>query len=154
MKGRSEDSFQLDYLRTMGIGTMKVKEVEVLENLKAVLGNEGFTDIDLRYMGEVEEGVSKSKDGVVSSEQNGKQSEDPFNIYSLFNKDKMKNNKEASTKESLEYPPGDASSDTLHKRAEVVKSIQESGSGGKEIGVENPNLVKMSSLIHFKNLFE
>ncbi|GKA84945.1 RNA-directed DNA polymerase, eukaryota, partial [Tanacetum coccineum] len=99
----------------------------------------------------------KSKDGVVSSEQNSKQSEDPFNIYSLLNKDKMKNNKEASTKESLEYPPdftprendvknpktrkhvlkqeladlemiidkGDASSDTLHKRAEVVKSIQE-----------------------------
>ncbi|GKB01244.1 RNA-directed DNA polymerase, eukaryota, partial [Tanacetum coccineum] len=44
--------------------------------------------------------------GVVSSEQNGKQSEDPFNIYSLLNKDKMKNNKEANTKESLEYPPG------------------------------------------------
>ncbi|GKB12628.1 RNA-directed DNA polymerase, eukaryota [Tanacetum coccineum] len=54
----------------------------------------------------VEEENPKSKDGVVSSEQNGKQSEDPFNIYSLLNKDKMKNNKEASTKESLEYPPG------------------------------------------------
>ncbi|GKC11288.1 nucleotide-binding alpha-beta plait domain-containing protein [Tanacetum coccineum] len=53
-----------------------------------------------------EEENPKSKDGVVSSEQNGKQSEDPFNIYSLLNKDKMKNNKEASTKESLEYPPG------------------------------------------------
>ncbi|GKG53384.1 hypothetical protein Tco_0552652, partial [Tanacetum coccineum] len=46
------------------------------------------------------------KDGVVSSEQNGKQSEEPFNIYSLLSKDKMMNNKEASTKESLEYPPG------------------------------------------------
>ncbi|GKB04586.1 hypothetical protein Tco_0832729 [Tanacetum coccineum] len=55
---------------------------------------------------EVEEENPKSKDDVVSSEQNGKQSEDPFNIYSLLNKDKMKNNKEASTKESLEYPPG------------------------------------------------
>ncbi|GJU42906.1 DIE2/ALG10 family protein [Tanacetum coccineum] len=190
----------------------KVKEVGVLENLKVALGNEGFTDIDLRYMGglwvmiafdsveakekfllstgvcswfsqliqassefnfttdepmvyyvdlriflivgmkirvfevlineesdsedeeceevfkkdfgesdeevqgendvsrvsdtDVEEENPKSKDGVVSSEQNGKQSEDPFNIYSLLNKDKMKNNKEASTKESLEYPPG------------------------------------------------
>ncbi|GKF73352.1 hypothetical protein Tco_0219684, partial [Tanacetum coccineum] len=29
----------------------KVKEVGVLENLKVVLGNEGFTDIDLRYIG-------------------------------------------------------------------------------------------------------
>ncbi|GJS21010.1 RNA-directed DNA polymerase, eukaryota [Tanacetum coccineum] len=55
---------------------------------------------------DVEEENPKSKDDVVSSEQNGKQSEDPFNIYSLLNKDKMKNNKEASTKESLEYPPG------------------------------------------------
>ncbi|GJW46010.1 RNA-directed DNA polymerase, eukaryota [Tanacetum coccineum] len=63
-------------------------------------GNNG--EIMLR----VEEENPKSKDGVVSSEQNGKQSEDPFNIYSLLNKDKMKNNKEASTKESLEYPPG------------------------------------------------
>ncbi|GJZ19994.1 RNA-directed DNA polymerase, eukaryota [Tanacetum coccineum] len=116
----------------------KVNEVGVLENLKVALGNEGFTDIDLRYMGgfhrdpgwtprlddqndeesdseneeceevfkkdfgesdeevqwendvsrvsdiEVEEEDPKSKDGVVSSEQNG----------------------EASTKESLEYPPG------------------------------------------------
>ncbi|GKC36928.1 hypothetical protein Tco_1049312 [Tanacetum coccineum] len=31
----------------------KVKEVGVLENLKVALGNKGFTDIDLRYMGEV-----------------------------------------------------------------------------------------------------
>ncbi|GJW13209.1 DIE2/ALG10 family protein [Tanacetum coccineum] len=31
--------------------THKVKEVGVLENLKVALGNEGFTDIDLRYMG-------------------------------------------------------------------------------------------------------
>ncbi|GJY96332.1 RNA-directed DNA polymerase, eukaryota, reverse transcriptase zinc-binding domain protein [Tanacetum coccineum] len=58
-------------LRTMGMGLLlvlddscvqnsqdyscclngKVKEVEVLENLKVALGNEGFTDIDLRYMG-------------------------------------------------------------------------------------------------------
>ncbi|GJX09758.1 hypothetical protein Tco_0199617 [Tanacetum coccineum] len=29
----------------------KVEEVGVLENLKVALGNEGFTDIDLRYMG-------------------------------------------------------------------------------------------------------
>ncbi|GJS50334.1 cysteine-rich receptor-like protein kinase [Tanacetum coccineum] len=83
-----------------------VKEVGVLENLKVALGNEGFTDIDLRYMGGLLRKNPKSKDGVVASEQIGKQSEDPFNIYSLLNKDKMKNNKEASTKESLEYPPG------------------------------------------------
>ncbi|GJU42311.1 reverse transcriptase domain-containing protein, partial [Tanacetum coccineum] len=30
---------------------VEVKEVGVLENLKVALGNEGFTDIDLRYMG-------------------------------------------------------------------------------------------------------
>ena len=53
-----------------------------------------------------EEENPKSKDGDVSSDQNGIQSEDPFNIYHLLNKDMMKNNKEASTKESLKYPPG------------------------------------------------
>ncbi|GKD11676.1 nucleotide-binding alpha-beta plait domain-containing protein [Tanacetum coccineum] len=140
-----------------------VKEFGVLENLKVALGNEGFTNIDLRYLGKtywvraieisgwtpdldnqndeesdsedeefegvckenfdesdeevqgendvsrvsdtvVEEENPKSKDGVVSSDQTRTQS--VFNIYSLLNKDKMKNNKEASTKESLEYPPG------------------------------------------------
>ncbi|GKD33834.1 nucleotide-binding alpha-beta plait domain-containing protein [Tanacetum coccineum] len=54
----------------------------------------------------VEKENPKSKDGGVSSDQNGIQSEDLFNIYSLLNKNKMKKNKEASTKESLEYPPG------------------------------------------------
>ncbi|GKB82192.1 DIE2/ALG10 family protein [Tanacetum coccineum] len=67
---------------------------------------QGENDVSRVSDTEVEEENPKSKDGVVSSEQNGKQSEDPFNIYSLLNKDKMKNNKEASTKESLEYPPG------------------------------------------------
>ncbi|GJX27896.1 RNA-directed DNA polymerase, eukaryota, partial [Tanacetum coccineum] len=67
---------------------------------------QGENDVSRVSDTEVEEENPKSKDGVVSSEQNGKQSEDPFNIYSLFNKDKMKNNKEASTKESLEYPLG------------------------------------------------
>ncbi|GJU15447.1 nucleotide-binding alpha-beta plait domain-containing protein [Tanacetum coccineum] len=49
MKGKIRDS---------SIGNTKdnghrddVKEVGVLENLKVALGNEGFTDIDLRYMG-------------------------------------------------------------------------------------------------------
>ncbi|GJZ43584.1 nucleotide-binding alpha-beta plait domain-containing protein [Tanacetum coccineum] len=67
---------------------------------------QGENDVSRVSDTEVEEENPKSKDGVVSSEQNGKQSEDPFNIYSLLNKDKMKNNKEASTKKSLEYPPG------------------------------------------------
>ncbi|GJV87281.1 hypothetical protein Tco_1531219 [Tanacetum coccineum] len=67
---------------------------------------QGENDVSRVSDTDVEEENPKSKDGVVSSEQNGKQSEDPFNIYSLLNKDKMKNNKEASTKESLEYPPG------------------------------------------------
>ncbi|GKC20761.1 hypothetical protein Tco_1022911, partial [Tanacetum coccineum] len=63
---------------------------------------QGENDVSRVSDTDVEEENPKSKDGVVSGEQNGKQSEDPFNIYSLFNKDKMKNNKEASTKESLE----------------------------------------------------
>ncbi|GKB85526.1 RNA-directed DNA polymerase, eukaryota [Tanacetum coccineum] len=67
---------------------------------------QGENDVSRVSDTEVKEENPKSNDGVVSSEQNGKQSEDPFNIYSLLNKDKMKNNKEASTKESLEYPPG------------------------------------------------
>ncbi|GJS89010.1 RNA-directed DNA polymerase, eukaryota, reverse transcriptase zinc-binding domain protein [Tanacetum coccineum] len=67
---------------------------------------QGENDVSRVSDTDVEEENPKSKDGVVSSEQNGKQSEDPFNIYSLLNKDKIKNNKEASTKESLEYPPG------------------------------------------------
>ncbi|GJS03718.1 RNA-directed DNA polymerase, eukaryota [Tanacetum coccineum] len=66
---------------------------------------QGENDVSRVSDTDVEEENPKSKDDVVSSEQNGKQSEDPFNIYSLLNKDKMKNNKEASTKESLEYPP-------------------------------------------------
>ncbi|GJW05637.1 DIE2/ALG10 family protein [Tanacetum coccineum] len=40
--------------QSQGNGEMdasQVKEVGVLENLKVALGNEGFTDIDLRYMG-------------------------------------------------------------------------------------------------------
>ncbi|GJX59691.1 RNA-directed DNA polymerase, eukaryota, reverse transcriptase zinc-binding domain protein [Tanacetum coccineum] len=61
---------------------------------------QGENDVSMVSDTKVEEENPKSKDGVVSSEQNGKQSEDPFNIYSLLN------NKEASTKESLEYPPG------------------------------------------------
>ncbi|GJZ35681.1 DIE2/ALG10 family protein [Tanacetum coccineum] len=64
---------------------------------------QGENDVSRVSDTDVEEENPKSKDDVVSSEQNGKQSEDPFNIYSLLNKDKMKNNKEASTKESLEY---------------------------------------------------
>ncbi|GKG41465.1 hypothetical protein Tco_0473216, partial [Tanacetum coccineum] len=66
---------------------------------------QGENDVSRVSDTDVEEENPKSKDGVVSSEQNGKQSEDPFHIYSLLNKDKMKNNKKASTKESLEYPP-------------------------------------------------
>ncbi|GJS39467.1 RNA-directed DNA polymerase, eukaryota [Tanacetum coccineum] len=54
----------------------------------------------------VEEANHKSLDGDDSSDQNGKQSADPFNIYSLLNKNKLKENKESSTKESLKYPLG------------------------------------------------
>ncbi|GJS35426.1 RNA-directed DNA polymerase, eukaryota [Tanacetum coccineum] len=79
--------------------------LDVHKMMRSILEDEECEEVFKKDF-EVEEENPKSKDGVVSSEQNGKQSEDPFNIYSLLNKDKMKNNKEASTKESLEYPPG------------------------------------------------
>ncbi|GJV99382.1 lipoxygenase 1, chloroplastic [Tanacetum coccineum] len=42
-----------------------------------------------------------------SSDQLGnKSAADPFNIYSLLNKNKLKENKESNTNESLKYPPG------------------------------------------------
>ncbi|GKC95484.1 hypothetical protein Tco_1160926 [Tanacetum coccineum] len=152
----------------------KVKEVEVLENLKVVLGNEGFTDIDLRYMGEVcswfsqliqasSEFTTDERVTMVEIEgkthwvraieipgwtpdlddQNDEESDlEDAECEEVFKKDfgksdeevqgendvsrvfdtdveeenpkskdnvvsnKMKNNKEASTKESLEFPPG------------------------------------------------
>ncbi|GJZ92710.1 RNA-directed DNA polymerase, eukaryota, partial [Tanacetum coccineum] len=52
----------------------------------------------------VEETNPKSIDGDGSGDQIGKQSADPFNIYSLLNKNKLKENKESNTNESLKYP--------------------------------------------------
>ncbi|GKC59678.1 hypothetical protein Tco_1087276, partial [Tanacetum coccineum] len=66
----------------------------------------------------VEDENPKSMDGDVSSGQNGIQSEDPFNIYTLLNKNNMKDNKESSTKESLEYPPG------FTPREEVIENVE------------------------------
>ncbi|GJZ29351.1 hypothetical protein Tco_0573998 [Tanacetum coccineum] len=66
----------------------------------------------------VEEENPKSMDGDVSSGQNGIQSDYPFNIYSLLNKNNMKDNKESSTKESLEYPPG------FTPREDVVENVE------------------------------
>ncbi|GJV31669.1 hypothetical protein Tco_1392069 [Tanacetum coccineum] len=65
-----------------------------------------------------EEENPKSMDGDVSSGQNGIQSEDSFNIYSLLNKNNMKDNKESSTKESLEYPRG------FTPREDVVENVE------------------------------
>ncbi|GJU21901.1 hypothetical protein Tco_1155243 [Tanacetum coccineum] len=76
---------------------------------------------------EVEEENPKSKDGVVSSEQNGKQSEDPFNIYSLLNKDKMKNNKEASTKRVWKSEGFSESGSYINVMDELVKVGQTMG---------------------------
>ncbi|GKA60514.1 RNA-directed DNA polymerase, eukaryota, reverse transcriptase zinc-binding domain protein, partial [Tanacetum coccineum] len=66
----------------------------------------------------VEEENPKSMDGDVSSGQNGIQSEDPFNMYSLLNKNNMKDNKESSTKESFEYPP------CFTPREDVVENVE------------------------------
>ncbi|GKD40540.1 hypothetical protein Tco_1260747 [Tanacetum coccineum] len=48
----------------------------------------------------------RSKGGEDSVGQSDKQSEDPFNIYPLLNKNTRDNNKGSSTNDSLKYPPG------------------------------------------------
>ncbi|GKA05925.1 RNA-directed DNA polymerase, eukaryota, reverse transcriptase zinc-binding domain protein [Tanacetum coccineum] len=48
----------------------------------------------------------RSKGGEDSIGQSDKQSEDPFNIYPLLNKNTRDNNKSSSTNDSLKYPPG------------------------------------------------
>ncbi|GJV65239.1 putative methyltransferase [Tanacetum coccineum] len=114
----------------------KVKEVGVLENLKVALGNESFIDIDLRYMDGLWvmiafDSVEAKEKFLLSTrvyalgaieilgwtpdldDQNDEESDlEDEECEEVFKKDfgesdeEMKNNKEASTKESLEYPPG------------------------------------------------
>ncbi|GJY27277.1 hypothetical protein Tco_0402003 [Tanacetum coccineum] len=79
---------------------------------------QGKNEVSMVHDTVVEEENPKSMDGDVSSGQNGIQSEDQFNIYSLLNKNNMKNNKESSTKESLEYPPG------FTPREDVVENVE------------------------------
>ncbi|GJU15174.1 RNA-directed DNA polymerase, eukaryota, partial [Tanacetum coccineum] len=54
-----------------------------------------------------------------SSDQIGKQSADPFNIYSLLNKNKLKENKESNTNESLKYPPGFTPSEDVEANGQM-----------------------------------
>ncbi|GJS23664.1 hypothetical protein Tco_0452296 [Tanacetum coccineum] len=176
MKGKIRDS---------SIGNTKdnghrddVKEVGVLENLKVALGNEGFTDIDLRYMGGlwvmiafdfgggkarsllvsykyvrlvhtanqvVSEFITDERVTMVEIEVWREAPVDNSNaMINMMNKLKylkkkirvwngmrqsLKTQKHVLKQELTDLEmiidKGDASSDTLHKRTEVVKSIQE-----------------------------
>ncbi|GKA80109.1 RNA-directed DNA polymerase, eukaryota [Tanacetum coccineum] len=90
----------------------------------------------------------RSKGGEDSVGQSDKQSEDPFNIYPLLNKNTCDNNKGSSTNDSLKYPPGFTPGEDVE--AEFEKSNKgnsadsENGSnnnwsmkGGTELGVSN-----------------
>ncbi|GJY81418.1 nucleotide-binding alpha-beta plait domain-containing protein [Tanacetum coccineum] len=92
-----------------------VKEFGVLENLKVALGNEGFTNIDLRYLGKTYwvraieiSGWTPDLDNQNDEESDSEDEEFEGVCKENFDEsdEEMKNNKEASTKESLEYPPG------------------------------------------------
>ncbi|GJU18148.1 RNA-directed DNA polymerase, eukaryota [Tanacetum coccineum] len=90
----------------------------------------------------------RSKGGEDFVGQSDKQSEDPFNIYPLLNKNTRDNNKSSSTNDSLKYPPGFTPGED--EEAEFEKSNKgnsadsENGSnnnwsmkGGTESGVLN-----------------
>ncbi|GKC48044.1 nucleotide-binding alpha-beta plait domain-containing protein [Tanacetum coccineum] len=90
----------------------------------------------------------RSKGGEDSISQSDKQSEDPFNIYHLHNKNTCDNNKSSSTNDSLKYPPGFTPGED--EEAEFEKSNKgnsadrENGSnnnwsmkGGTELGVSS-----------------
>ncbi|GJU69267.1 RNA-directed DNA polymerase, eukaryota [Tanacetum coccineum] len=102
----------------------RVKDFFSLSNLKIAIANEGFDDINIRYMGELwvmlEFASCKSKDLFRSNVgagswfsvlqqayQKKKQSEDPFGIYPLLDKQrKVNSHGDTVNGESLKYPPG------------------------------------------------
>ncbi|GJW94770.1 DIE2/ALG10 family protein [Tanacetum coccineum] len=80
---------------------------------------QGENDVSVVPDTVVEETNPKSIDGDGSSDQIGKQSADPFNIYSLLNKNKLKENKESNTNESLKYPPGFTPSEDVEANGQM-----------------------------------
>ncbi|GKE28213.1 hypothetical protein Tco_1443597, partial [Tanacetum coccineum] len=67
---------------------------------------QGENDVSVVPDTVVEKTNPKFIDGDGSSDQIRKQSANPFNIYYLLNKNKLKENKESNTNENLKYPPG------------------------------------------------
>ncbi|GKB91496.1 hypothetical protein Tco_0963768, partial [Tanacetum coccineum] len=81
----------------------------------------------------------RSKGGEDSVGQSDKQSEDPFNIYPLLNKNTRDNNKGSSTNDSLKYPPGFTPGED--GEAEFEKS-NKGNSADRENGLNNNCLMK------------
>ncbi|GKB15889.1 RNA-directed DNA polymerase, eukaryota [Tanacetum coccineum] len=80
---------------------------------------QGENDVSVVPDTVVEETNPKSIDGDGFSDQIGKQSADPFNIYSLLNKNKLKENKESNTNESLKYLPGFTPSEDVEANGQM-----------------------------------
>ncbi|GKE75247.1 hypothetical protein Tco_1537288, partial [Tanacetum coccineum] len=110
---------------------------------KELNGENDVTEV-LDTVFEKESPRSKGEEDYVG--QSDKQSEDPFNIYPLLNKNTCDNNKGSSTNDSLKYPPGFTPGEDVE--AEFEKSNKgnsansENGSnnnwsmkGGTELGV-------------------
>ncbi|GKD35456.1 DIE2/ALG10 family protein [Tanacetum coccineum] len=57
------------------------------------------------------------------------QSEDPFNIYSLFNKEKRNEKKESNSKESFKYPPGYTPCETSEEQPKKIDGMEPASSG-------------------------
>ncbi|GJY46578.1 RNA-directed DNA polymerase, eukaryota [Tanacetum coccineum] len=98
---------------------------------------DGENDVNVVPDTVFEEETHKSNDEEDSIGQNEKQSEDPFNIYSLLNKKKGENNKDSSTKDSLKYPPG------FTPRKDVEADFQMSNKGNSFVR-ENGDKRKVS----------
>ncbi|GJT42186.1 RNA-directed DNA polymerase, eukaryota [Tanacetum coccineum] len=86
---------------------------------------QGENDVSVVPDTVVEETNPKSIDGDGSSDQIEKQSADPFNIYSLLNNNKLKENKESNTNESLKYPPGFTPSEDVEANGGSLLTVME-----------------------------
>ncbi|GJT34000.1 hypothetical protein Tco_0924419 [Tanacetum coccineum] len=108
----------------------RVKEFASMANLKVAIGNEGFAEISIKYMGELwvmmefqsVETLNKYilnletvlDDAVLGNNQDEDanlvhpidKSEDPFGLYTLLNKPKIFYRSDSNSGNSLKFPPG------------------------------------------------
>ncbi|GJR49567.1 nucleotide-binding alpha-beta plait domain-containing protein [Tanacetum coccineum] len=135
---KSDDSSDLDEDRSVGEfkddfdGSGDSDEERHEGEVKEMQGEN-----EVSMVPETDEQVPILTSGAVigSSDNNGAQSEDPFNIYSLLNKNKVDDQKVSNSKESLKYPPGFTPCDTVedhdlssNQRAKKV-GMESAGSG-------------------------